>query len=187
MRVITWGLATQQGVRYNPTYPFEEMQAYLDFMTQYKQISFKRVNDFTSARIKFLNMPLARNTMQTDIAQRICKISSTFNFRRNSFACCGLTCHEFFHMAGGRDHLVSPHLMSPDGGSVGNFTEADYAYLKVYPDKSSRRPWLEPNAMRDAFAPKVKAFGSFAMPEGFRCSCVDNRRKVYGSAEVEVP
>ena len=90
-------------------------------------------------------------------------------------------------MAGGRDHLVSPHLMSPDGGSVGNFTEADYAYLKVYPDKSSRRPWLEPNAMRDAFAPKVKAFGSFAMPEGFRCSCVDNRRKVYGIAEVVVP
>ena len=185
MRVITWGLATQKGVAYNPTYPFDELQAYLDFITEYKQISFKRVKDYYSARIKFLNMPLARNTMQTDIANRICKISSTFNFRRNSFACCGLTCHEFFHMAGGSNHLAQPHLMAADGGAVGNFTEADYAYLKVYPDKSSRRPWLERNAMRDAFASKVKAFGSVSMPK-FKC-CFENVQKVYGNAELEVP
>ena len=187
MRVITWGLATQRGVRYNSTYPFEEMQAYLDFMTEYKQISFKRVNDYNSARIKFLNMPIGKNAMQTDIANRICKISSSFNFGRNSYWCARATCHEFMHMAGGKNHIANPHVMAADGGSVGNFTEADYAYLKVYADKSSRRPWLEPHAMRDAFASKVKAFGSFAMPEGFRCSCVDNRRKVYGSAEMEVP
>lgn len=185
MRVITWGLATQKGVRYNPTYPFEEMQAYLDFISRYKLVKFQRVANYNDARIKFLNMPVA--VMQTDISKFTCKISSSFNFGRNSYWCARATCHEFMHMAGGKNHIANPHVMAPDGGSVGNFTEADYGYLGVYKDKTTLRPWHEPNAMRDAFAPKVKAFGSVAMPEGFRCSCVDKRRKVYGSAEMEVP
>jgi hypothetical protein len=186
MREITWGLATQRDVAYNPTYPFNEIQAYLNHISRYKQISYKRIANYNSARIKFLNMPVP--VMQTDISKFTCKISSYFNFGRNSYWSARATCHEVCHMSGGRNHLPRPNIMAEDGGSVGNFTVADYLYLKAYPDKSPIRPWHEPNAMRDTFTPKGQPFGSVVIPEGFKCSCVDSRkeRKVFGKVEIDI-
>lgn len=186
MKEITWGLATQRGVAYNPTFPFEELQAYLNHISRYKAINYKRIADYNAARIKFLNMPVP--VMQTDISKFVCKISSYFNFRRNSVWCCQGSCHEVFHMPGGKNHLPRPNIMAEDGGSLGNFSMADYAYLRAYKDKSTLRPWHEPNAIRDTFTPKGQPFGSVPMPEGFKCSCIDsrNRHRVFGGLEIEI-
>ena len=186
LKEITWGLATQRGVAYNSTFPVEEMQAYLNHISRYKAIKYNRIADYNASRIKFLNMPVA--VMQTDISKFLCKISSYFNFRRNSVWSCQGTCHEVFHMSGGKNHLPRPNIMAEDGGSLGNFSMADYAFLRVYKDKSPLRPWHEPTAIRDTFTPKQGfAFEEVVLPEGFKCSCVDGRRRrVFGEVRIDI-
>ena len=187
MKEITWGLATQRGVAYNSTFPFEELQAYLDFISRYKLVKFQRVANYNAARIKFLNMPVA--VMQTDIVKFTCKISSSFNFGQNSYWCARATCHEFMHMSGGRNHLARPHIMAEDAGSLGNFSRADYAYLKPYADRSAQKPWLESTAMQHAFTPKQGfAFEEVVLPEGVMCSCIDSRkrRRVFGEVKIDI-
>lgn len=153
MRIITWALATQRGVPYNPRYPFGEIQSYFNWIGEYKAVQYVRINDYNAARIKIINMPVS--VMQTDIGRFTMKISSYFNFAMNSYWCCRATNHETFHMSGGGSHLPQPHVMATDGGTVGNFTERDCNYISVYPWKSNRRPWLEPNAMRDKFSKRT--------------------------------
>jgi len=179
MRIITWALATQRGVPYNPRYPFGELQSYFNWIGEYKAVQYVRISDYNSARIKIINMPVP--VMQTDIGRFTTKISSYFNFAMNSYWCCKASCHEVFHMSGGGAHLPQPHVMATDGGTVDNFTERDCNYIGVYPWKSNRRPWLEPNAMRDKFSKKSASEYSqwtnrstslpeeVVLPEGYQC------------------
>lgn len=169
MRTITWALATQRGVPYNPTYLFNELQLYLNFIAEYKALKFVRISDYNSARIKFINMPVA--VMQTDISKFTCKISSYFNFSKNRFWCCKATCHEFLHMAGGAKHIPQPHVMSVDAGKLNNFSQADCTYLNPYAWKNARRPWLEPNKMSETFKQTQNVETLIDQSINFQCTC----------------
>jgi hypothetical protein len=173
-RQITWALATKRGVAYNPKFKFNEIQLYLNFLSRYWDIVFVRQTDYASARIKFLNTNAA-SVMETNIGARECYISSYFNFANNSYWSCRALTHEFMHMAGGPNHLGQPNIMAANGGSAGNFTQADCNYMRAYGWRSAVRPWQEPNAMKTAFT-AVKAFYGVDMeepvlPENPTCKC----------------
>jgi hypothetical protein len=184
-RVITWALATQRGVAYNPTFLFNELQLYLNFIAEYKDVLFQRVSNYASSRIKFLNAPV--RVMETNIPSFTCYISSYFNFGKNRAWSCRATDHEFMHMSGGPNHLPQPHIMSANAGTVGNFTVQDYNYLRAYADKSARRPWTEPNAIAQRFPQPARSSyldplaneswdrfieETFEVPESM-CDCTD--------------
>jgi hypothetical protein len=155
MRTITWALATDRKVGYNPTYRFNEIQRHLDFMSRYWAIRFVRQTDYASARVKVLNTAQAA-VMQSDIGNRVIKISSYFRFG-SSYQQCRLLCHEFMHLAGGPAHLGQPHIMATNGGTAGNFTQQDCNFMRAYAWRSTTRPWLQPNAMADAYGVPVRA------------------------------
>ena len=155
MRTITWALATDRNVGYNPTYRFNEIQRHFDFMSRYWAIQFVRQTDYASARVKVLNTSQAA-VMQSDIGNRIIKISSYFRFG-SSYQQCRTLCHEFFHLAGGPAHLGQPHVMATNGGTAANFTQQDCNYMRAYAWRNTSRPWLQPNAMADAYVVPVRA------------------------------
>lgn len=154
MRTITWVLATDRNTGYNPTYRFNEIQRHFDFMSRYWAIQFVRQTDYASARVKVINTAQAA-VMQSDIGNRIIKISSYFRFG-SSYQQCRLLCHEFMHLAGGPAHLGQPHIMATNGGTAGNFTQQDCNFMRAYAWRNTNRPWLQPNAMRDAYAVPVR-------------------------------
>lgn len=171
-RQISWSLAVTPGVVRNPTLRTGEFQSYLNWMGRYWDIAFPYQPNPSLARI---NLVIARvAVMESDIARRIIYMSNTHRFG-SSYQQCRLLCHEFFHLAGGPSHLGQPHIMSTNGGTAGNFTMADCGYMRAYPWRSALRPWSEPNAMLNAFAPPKALFGvadeSDELPDSHTCKC----------------
>jgi len=177
MRTITWSLATDRNVGYNPTYRFNEVQRHFDCMSRYWAIKFVRQTDYASARVKLLNTSRAA-VMQADIGNRIIQISSYFRFG-SSYQQCRLLCHEFMHLAGGPSHLGQPHIMATNGGTAGNFTQQDCNFMRAYAWVNATRPWQQSNAMRDAYAVAPKSvnalmasdFESEDMLDSHVCNC----------------
>jgi hypothetical protein len=147
-RQISWSLAVAPGVGRNPTVRTKEFQSFLNWISRYWYIDFPYQPSPALARINFVFARVA--VMETDIARRITYISDRHKFG-SVYQQCRLLGHEFFHMPGGWRHLGLPHIMHAAGGTAGNFTQADCAYMSAYPWRSGLRPWHEPNAMAAQF------------------------------------
>jgi hypothetical protein len=178
MRTITYVVATENG-RYNPTFPWGRIQAYLDFMSNYFPIRFVRISDWNSARYRIVNGNYTSTVTAalTSASNRTTRISNTFNFGMNDYWSAKVIMHEFGHCLNTSIVHLSGNvdIMTPSAGTAGNFTkrDCDNFYARAYGYLGTRRPWNEPDAMRQAFTP-VRALGLLSSPEiadEISCSC----------------
>jgi len=155
-RIITWALATEyRNGAYNSSFRQDSIQLAFDLVARYKNVRFDRTSNYNAARVKVLqkqrNLPGGAFAQANKGARRI-EISPTAQFGRLLQRCMIVIGHEFFHLSGSLAHLPgNVALMSANGGSAGNITEADYPYFAVYPWKSNLRPHHEPEYRRQAF------------------------------------
>lgn len=181
MREITYvvGLLNNAS-RYNGTFLDGRIQVYLDFLSRYFPIRFKRINDPRIARyrIYFGAVSNPRYAAVTSASERRTTINQSFNFGRNDHYCARVLIHEFGHCLNTSFvHLKGTFdVMSETAGTAGNLTENDckYFYAKAYGYAGSRRPWLpgESNLLASTFSnPLVRDSGNVATGEDAVCSC----------------
>lgn len=149
-RQITWALATEfRNGQYNSSFVFDAIQPALDMLARYWNIHFVRVSNYNSARVKILQSSKALAggafAVASKSAMRIA-ISPSSNYGGLASRCARVIQHEFLHLAGSSNHLPGTlSLMTVNGGSAGNLTEPDYAYMRSYPWRGALRPHHEPN------------------------------------------
>lgn len=165
-RVIKYLIGTQykQGT-YQSGFLWGEIDYYLSFMERYWNVDFVRVNKGASLQIIQANYQLQPNALAWAKGNNI-YISPVANFGKNARVCGMVICHEFGHCAGGSSHNKElSGIMSPTGGTAGNFIPSDYKWYRPYQWKSALRPDQEPNFMhqymtRGAFSADVFTVGS---------------------------
>jgi hypothetical protein len=176
MRTITYAVATENG-RYNSSFRWDRVQAYLDFMSLYFPIQFERISNFSAARYRIVNGTVSggsRVAATTSASQRRTKISNVFPFGQSDYWCAKVIIHEFghclntsiVHLSGGVD------IMTASAGTAHNFTQrdCDNFYAKAYGWLGSRRPWNEPNLMRETFSPALRTMAD-GEEEHCECTC----------------
>jgi hypothetical protein len=180
MRTITYAIAAEKG-KYNPTFPWGRIQAYLDFLSIYFPIRFVRTSDYNGARYRILAGNVSggsRVAATTSASKRRTTISNAFPFDMNDYWCAKVVMHEFGHCLNTSIvHLSgSVDIMTASAGTAHNFTQrdCDNFYARAYGWLGPRRPWNEPTLMRDTFAPAMRT-----MPDGeadhCECTCGDKQ------------
>jgi len=157
MREITFDIATlYKNGYYNPTIDWGLIGESLNWLSRYKQVTFRRVS--RGGRIHFVQSNIQPNPnwmMWTN--GWTCNVSPTRNFGKNPFMSAKYWLHEFGHMVKGSAHLGGNiALMSPFGGTCQNITEPDYRYFDPYPwINEVKLPHTEPDAMMEKFSTKA--------------------------------
>lgn len=160
VREISWVFLVDRGARENPTFRSDAIQKGLDYLGEYWNLKFKRVN-YSNARVKFIASKSVGGPGWVAWANRNgfeIRISPVFDFKRNLLTCATAVVHEFFHLAGGTHHSsVKQDIMSPALEPGEQITARDADYMRFYTYRSGRRPWNEPNYFRQKFSEGVMA------------------------------
>lgn len=188
MREITYvvGLLNARS-RYNPQFLDNRIDVYLNFLSEWFAIRFRRISDYNAARYRILfgAVPGARTAAVTSASKRQTTISESFPFGRNDQYCARVLVHEFGHCLNTSFVHLSGlvDVMSVYGGTAGNLTkrDCDYFFGRAYAYKGSRRPWYpeDANKLVSTFSnPVVRSFGPSdesgnvaTVGEGTACHC----------------
>lgn len=161
-REITWSWHTEVG-HWNTSYNAARIGDFLNFLSIYKDIFFRRTND---GRIKFILAKSPQAGWAAYTRGFNCRINVDYNFNigvMKDVLCAYVACHEFGHMVlpqgvGGDAHSKSLGLMHPNCNMpLGNLYEADYPWFNAYAWKPGlkKKPHQEPGRMKAMFAPKL--------------------------------
>lgn len=179
-RVITYSLATQfRNGSYNSTIRFDLMQPVLNYITQFKTVTFRRVTSNGNLRLIQANTSRGTDVFAWAGSGGPVYFSPVANYGRSAIVFAKVLLHELGHVYGSLAHRREAEpLMSPNAGTSNTVTILDYPYFQRFPWRSSARPVA--NDIRSIFAPmsttefdeEVEAYAAEEFSKTCRCGSI---------------